>query len=98
MTDDIVEELLERFGPPVEDCGQGPNCVACKDQKLVARAAAEIERLRAVIAAARNELNADHYRIEDVNGCAMCWPHDGSWPCVSKMVADDLRNALEETE
>ena len=49
MTDDIVEELLERFGPPDEDCGQGPNCVSCEDQKLVARATAEIERLRTAL-------------------------------------------------
>ena len=47
MTDDIVEELLERFGPPDEDCGQGPNCVSWEDQKLVSRAVDEIEGLRA---------------------------------------------------
>lgn len=23
-------------------------------------------------------------------GCAECYPHDGSWPCVTAMVADDL--------
>ena len=67
--------------------------VVCEREDLMA----EIERLRAVIADARDELDAGHRRIEDVNGCTMCWPHDGSWPCTSKTIADDLRNALKET-
>lgn len=29
-------------------------------------------------------------------GCAMCWPRDGHWPCISRMIADDLRQALED--
>jgi hypothetical protein len=27
-------------------------------------------------------------------GCVTCWPGEGKWPCVSRMVADDLRAAL----
>jgi len=30
----------------------------------------------------------------DPVGCAMCYPHDSSWPCVSRMIADDLRTLL----
>lgn len=27
-------------------------------------------------------------------GCQVCFPGDGSWPCVTRMVADDLRRLL----
>lgn len=27
-------------------------------------------------------------------GCIICYPSDGSWPCVSRMIADDLRLLL----
>jgi hypothetical protein len=27
-------------------------------------------------------------------GCAECYPHDGSWPCITAMVADDLAAAV----
>lgn len=29
-------------------------------------------------------------------GCCCCFPGDGSWPCVSRMVADDLRRACAD--
>jgi hypothetical protein len=28
-------------------------------------------------------------------GCVICFPEDGSWPCVSRMIADDLRKLVE---
>lgn len=28
-------------------------------------------------------------------GCMACYPADGDWPCVAKMVADDLEHALK---
>lgn len=31
-------------------------------------------------------------------GCAECYPHDGSWPCVTAMVADDLAAVLGSGE
>jgi hypothetical protein len=31
-------------------------------------------------------------------GCAECYPHDGSWPCVTAMVADDLAAVAEVAE
>ena len=43
------------------------------------------------------ELDAEH-RPFDLNGmqsgCVLCWPKDGSWPCTSRMIADDLRAAV----
>lgn len=57
---------------------------------------AEIERLRAGIRCAVAELDADHRPEGDPGkepwGCVMCYPRDGDWPCVSRMIADDLRN------
>ena len=50
------------------------------------------------------ELDAEHqpmwasHRSEELGeepfGCAICFPGDGHWPCVSKAVADDLRKLL----
>ena len=47
---------------------------------------AERAILKAVV-----ELDAEHYEDRQIKGCAMCWPKDGSWPCVSRLIADDLR-------
>ncbi len=58
------------------------------------RAALAIHDLRQVIAAAVDELRAEHYRDEQVDGCAMCWPKDGRWPCTSALIADDLATSL----
>jgi hypothetical protein len=30
---------------------------------------------------------------QDQYGCSMCWPKDGSWPCVTVLEANDLREA-----
>jgi len=27
----------------------------------------------------------------DPVGCVMCYPQDGDWPCVTRMITDDLR-------
>lgn len=29
-------------------------------------------------------------------GCRICFPSDGSWPCITRMIADDLRALLRE--
>lgn len=29
-------------------------------------------------------------------GCEICFPKDGSWPCVTRMVADDLRKLIDD--
>lgn len=63
-------------------------------------------KLAVVVAQAVVELDAEHYPTwaspkaheagKDPIGCALCWPGDGSWPCSSRMIADDLRKALGE--
>lgn len=47
------------------------------------------------IAEAVAELDANH-RMDGATRpmCVMCGTADGSWPCASRMVADDLRAAL----
>lgn len=49
----------------------------------------EIERLRDGIAQALIELDAEHW-------CLMC--EDGSGPCATRLVADDLRALIEEDD
>lgn len=56
---------------------------------------AEIERLTAAIQDAVIELVAAHSPRSDGPFCVTCGAEDGSWPCVSAMVADDLRQALQ---
>lgn len=65
----------------------------------------EGQRLRSVIAKAVAELVAEHVpqwttpEAEAASkkpiGCVICWPSDGSWPCTSRMIADDLRAAVK---
>lgn len=70
------------------------------DYALPLRRDPEVERLRAVIAQAVAELDAEHRDADEAvrgrhGGCVICFPSDGSWPCVTRMVADDLRKAGE---
>lgn len=56
------------------------------------------EKLVEAITTAITQLDAEHYPdpgLKGKGGCVMCWPKDGSWPCVSRMVADELRETLE---
>lgn len=58
------------------------------------------EKLVNAAADAIGELEAEHRpepAVKGRGGCVMCWPKDGSWPCVSRMIADELREALEAT-
>lgn len=55
----------------------------------------ELARLRAAIEAARSELVAVHHPDGDGRLCVVCGPADGSWPCVTHMVADELAAAAE---
>jgi hypothetical protein len=62
------------------------------------------KEMLAIVASAVHELDAEHrpqwadYRAEETGkdpiGCQICFPGDGSWPCVTRMVADDLRALL----
>lgn len=62
----------------------------------LAEVADERDRLRAAIIEAVQELS-DHQPDPSANNgwCVICSTADGSWPCLSKMVADDLAKALE---
>ena len=57
--------------------------------------------LRATVRQAVAELDAEHRPDPEVpgpgGGCVICWPKDGTWPCLARMVADDLR-ALDATK
>ena len=50
--------------------------------------------LRRSIRFAVRELVACHYPDESGRQCVTCGGADGSWPCVSRMVADDLRKVI----
>lgn len=56
-----------------------------------------VEHLDAMRAAVR-ELDGSHYPTTYGDGrpklCATCGAADGSWPCVSRQVADDLRRSI----
>lgn len=62
------------------------------DAELVA----EVERLRAVITEVLGDLS-DHQKDPVVPWCRICGAADGSWPCITRMVADDLNAALKGT-
>lgn len=61
---------------------------------------------RNVIAQAIAELDAEHRPMWLTDGaesmgdppsaCDICWPGDNKWPCVTRMIADDLRQHLAE--
>lgn len=40
-------------------------------------------------------IDAIHVQAHDVNGCSICWPSDGSWPCVTRMETDGALEALQ---
>lgn len=52
------------------------------------------ERLRSVLSEAVTELDAEHRQDDDARSCVVCAAADGSWPCVTALVARDLRKAL----
>ena len=95
MSDDIVERLRTMHG----DLRQGAyySSTEAPDWNVAEEAADGIEQLRAALTGAVEELDAEHYSAADVKGrwCIICGPADGSWPCSSRMIADDLRQALD---
>lgn len=40
-------------------------------------------------------IDAEHTKAHDVDGCVMCWPSDGGWPCVTRMETDEALDALQ---
>jgi len=54
-----------------------------------------------VAAEAVAQLNAEHYRDPELKGrggCVMCWPKDGSWPCTTRLIADELRARIDGSD
>lgn len=43
-------------------------------------------------------IDAEHVKAHDVDGCALCWPGDGSWPCTTRMETDAALEALQELD
>lgn len=63
----------------------------------------EIDRLRGVIGNAAVELVAEHRSIrlahgeQGHDGCVVCWPESSGWPCISRMIAEDLERVSDGT-
>lgn len=60
---------------------------------------AALVKVRKAAEQAVAELDADHSPLvvqdgKKAIGCVLCFPGDGSWPCTARMIADDLRAAL----
>lgn len=97
-----AHERAERLANQIEQMTRSRN----RWRLLAERYAADPDRnrelglLKAALTKAAANLDAEH-RPERVGanpgweGCIVCGPADGSWPCVARMVADDLRTALE---
>ncbi len=52
----------------------------------------------AALESAIAELDAEHrpgVELKGRGGCVMCWPKDGSWPCVTRQIVDELRDVVE---
>lgn len=67
---------------------------------------AALVKVRDAVVQAIRELDDEHYPTwasdkakadgKEPIGCSMCWPKDGSWPCVSRLIATDLLHALTD--
>ena len=67
------------------------NAMADMAQRLGAR----IGTLEAVIVKAVAEIRSEHRpmpatEVGRSGGCVICWPKDGSWPCTTALVADEM--------
>jgi hypothetical protein len=66
----------------LEGCARGENTIR--------RLEAERDAAAPILEAAIAELRAEHFRDGQVDGCVMCWPKDGRWPCTSALIADEI--------
>jgi len=96
MIDELIERLKERACPaglsytadkPWSDHGHTDCWLHWQAADALAEAEARIE-------AAAIEIEATHRPDADGRLCEMCGAADGSWPCVTRTVADDLRAVL----
>lgn len=102
-TSTAVDPATMQFGRC--DCGmltyeQAVEHVAAQRADATAETESEVSRLHAVIAKAVADLDAEHSPLPadqcgPRGGCVTCWPKDGSCPCTTRMVADELREALQ---
>ena len=53
------------------------------------------DAFHAPLSFAVSELDAVHHPDRTGRMCVTCGAADGSWPCVSRMVTDDLRGLIE---
>lgn len=54
--------------------------------------------LLAAVRRAVADLDDHHERDDDTGVCEECYPADSTWPCVTRMIADELRAAVAATE
>lgn len=66
--------------------GEEVHCATCSLR-------AEMERLRAAVDVVLFLVGNHHRPNSDGRGCWWCGPGDGSWPCVHRMVLDELKEA-----
>lgn len=98
--DGCAEEKSLRYEWPdtsawlCEDCWQD----ATETDRLRAeleRVRAERDELRALAVSAMSEIDEEHrpdtLTTTPRGACVICWPKDGSWPCVSNLAMSDLR-------
>ncbi len=53
-----------------------------------------VSTLAGYVVQALAQLDDEHRpdpELKGRGGCVMCWPKDGSWPCVTRLIADELR-------
>ena len=71
--------------------------MAHADQEdIVDRVTAERDRLAKMRRQAVEDLRREHRPDDSIGGqggCVMCWPKDGSWPCWTRMIADELEGS-----
>lgn len=89
-----MSDLTERLRAKRPCCPDGPS------MGFMHEAADRIDTLETALREAVAELDGTHTldRIADSiarrQWCATCGTADGSWPCTTRQVADDLRAAL----
>lgn len=93
------------WGPPVADAGtEDIAALIAAAPTLIAALLAERDSLRVAINRSVIGLRTQHkpmWRSDTArengaraDGCRGCFPQDGSWPCVSAMIADELDEAI----
>jgi hypothetical protein len=94
VADDIVVRLAREHDFRVFTASDDlPGITMMSEAERRQEAATEIERLRAAVDVVLAEVGNHHRPNSDGRGCWWCGPGDGSWPCVHRMVLDELKEA-----